>query len=35
VADDGAALDAVMDDVQMGLAAVNDAVVGTFVRSSG
>jgi hypothetical protein len=35
VADDGAALDAVMDEVQMGLAAVNDAVVGAFVRSSG
>jgi uncharacterized alpha-E superfamily protein len=35
VADDGAALDAVMDDVQMGLAAVNDAVVGAFVRSGG
>lgn len=34
VADDGAALDAVMDEVQVGLGAVNDAVVGAFVRSS-
>ena len=32
-ADDGAALDAAMDDVQVGLAAVHDAVAASFVRS--
>jgi uncharacterized alpha-E superfamily protein len=34
-ADDGASLDAAMDEVQLALAAVHDAVAGAFVRSSG
>lgn len=33
IADDGAALDAALDDVQAGLAAMNDAVADAFVRS--